>query len=185
MTSLQDFIADGLLIDGDSEGSSDLGVVEGWAQDVGAEKTDPDVGLLSELIRIFFLRERDKFGRDGVGDMELIVSKHPGFSVVVADGKIADAIERNGRGVPVVRIAFEFDEVVGGPLLELKGPVGDHVSDMGPRRGKGRIDFTVFENDVFGDGIPCVVFGDLGKKGYGSAKFQVKGEIVDGFHADF
>lgn len=81
-------------------------------------------------------------------------------------------------------VALDLDHVVGGPGFELEGAVGDDVSGLGPGGGEGGVDFPVAEDDVFWDGIPGVVLGDLGKEGGGAPEGEEEGVLVEGLGSD-
>ena len=81
-------------------------------------------------------------------------------------------------------VPFDFDLVVGGPGFELEGAIGNKIAGAGPLGGKGGIDFTVLQNDVLGDRIPGVMFGELWEVGDGAPEGEKEGVFINCFGAD-
>ena len=149
------------MIDGEGECTANLGVVERGIEGVDTEIAGTDIRFLAEFGSVFFLGQRDELGWHGVSEVQLLVSKHPSLGIVISDGEVAYTIQFHLFGIPVVRVALDLEEVVGSPGFEFERTIGDDVFRLGPWGGIGGVNFTVFEDDMFGDRIPGVVLGDL------------------------
>lgn len=123
LAALKNFVANRLLIDGEGKSAADFGIVKRWALGVAAQKADTDVGFLAELFGEMLFSVGDKLGRYGVSEVQLVVAEHARFGVVIGDREVADTVERDRFGVPIIRVALDLDEVVCFPGFEFERPV--------------------------------------------------------------
>ena len=70
--------------------------------------------------------------RHHIGDVQLLCLEKAFFGVGAFDWEEPDSIQFHSVCIPVVRILFNFHNLIGFPLLEFKRSVGNVISDAHP-----------------------------------------------------
>ena len=86
-------VDDRLLIDGERECLADTRIRKAGAVDIAADKKSAEVGLLVETFWVVLAGVFDHFRCQPVSAVDLLIKKHTGLGVAIADGEEADPFE--------------------------------------------------------------------------------------------
>ena len=164
----QDFLGEGLLVDGVGEGAADERVVEGRDRRIEGDVEDGELGAGDEELveRVGGIADALEFRGGDAADVDLAV-----FELIEAAAGEADfdALHLGGFEVVVVE-AFEHDPVAFGPFGQLEG-----AAAVGQRAPAVRVGLDFVAVDDEGSGV-----GELVEEvGLGRVDGDVEGEVVD------
>ena len=179
-----DVANDGFAVDREGEGLADALVVEGRAGRVAAVKIDAEVGVDLERLGVVAAVRVDLGVGQLVGHVHLPGAEHALVGGEVLGRVEMDRVELHRRGVPVVRVADDGDELVGFPRLEDERAAADEVAGLGPGQALA-VERAVFRDDVRRHGPPRIVAGhDLEQVGRGVVERDDESAGVGGLETD-